>query len=200
MFLLPSAAQVDNASLSGTVQDPSGGVVAGAVVTARNTNTGVQHSMPTNTSGAYVFPNLIPGPYLLTVKAQGFAEETIQGIFLEIGQQARTDIKLRLANVGQEVTVISAPPLLQTEDASVGTVIDGEHVSALPLDGQQFTQVRQLSLGHAGGCVQLPLQIRRSEQRAPTRVFRTQRILPALTSLMIYNILRHIDRHWRCKK
>jgi hypothetical protein len=147
MFLLPLSAQVDNASLSGTVQDPSGSVVAGAVITARNTNTGVERSMPTNTSGAYVFPNLIPGPYVLTVKAQGFAEETIEGIDLAIGQQARTDVKLHLANVGQEVTVVSAPPLLQTEDASVGTVIDGEHVSALPLDGRQFTQLLQLSPG-----------------------------------------------------
>src|SRR5205814_2516343 len=130
-----SIAQVDNASLSGSVRDQSGAVVPNAGVTLRNTDTRVEHTVPTNNVGAYLFPNVIPGPYILVIKAKGFRDETITGVTLAIAQQARIDMDLQVGAVGEQVTVTNAPPLLQTEDASVGTVIGNQQVVDLPLNG-----------------------------------------------------------------
>lgn len=147
MLCLPMLAQVDNATLAGTVRDQSGAVISAADVTVRNTATGVERTVPTNNAGAYFFANLIPGPYTVTVKAKGFGDELMQGINLGIGQQARLDAELKVANVGEQVTVTNAAPLLQTEEASVGAVVTSQQVQALPLDGRQFTQLLQLSPG-----------------------------------------------------
>src|SRR5437016_9199765 len=139
--------QSGNASLTGTVQDSSGAVVPNAAVTIRNVDTGVAHELVTNSAGLYYVPNLIPGTYTAQVASKGFKIQKIDGILLTIDQQARIDVELRVGELGQEVAVIGAPPLLQTEDASVGTVISSQQVEDLPLNGRQFTQLLQLSPG-----------------------------------------------------
>jgi len=136
-----------NASMTGTVRDASGAIVPGAQVSVSNADTGVVRSTTTNDVGLYYVPNLIPGPYELRVQASGFETTTIADIHLEIEQQARVDVGLAVGKVGQEVTVTSALPLLQTEDASVGTVVETNQVVSLPLNGRQFTQLLQLSPG-----------------------------------------------------
>ncbi|HWB84383.1 MAG TPA: carboxypeptidase-like regulatory domain-containing protein [Bryobacteraceae bacterium] len=148
-LMLPrfSYAQTGNASLAGAVRDASGAVVPGAQVTVRNTQTGVARVVVTNNAGAYYTPNLIPGQYEVLVKATGFQDTTITGIQLVIDQEARIDVDLRLGSVGTEVTITGAPPLLQTEEASVGTVIGSQQVTDLPLNGREFTQLLQLSPG-----------------------------------------------------
>ncbi len=83
----------------------------------------------------------------MTVKATGFRNETLTGITLQIDQQARIDVTVKVGTMGQEVTVTSAAPLLQNEDASVGTVVSSDQVVNLPLNGRQFTQLLQLSPG-----------------------------------------------------
>jgi hypothetical protein len=143
VFSSAAAAQITNASLAGTVRDSSGAVVANATVTVHNINTGVDRTVPSNNVGAYLFPSLITGTYTLKVSAAGFRDETINGILLQIDQQARIDVALQVGTVGQNVTVSGAPPLLQTEDASVGTVVGGNQVVSLPLNGRSFTQLLQ---------------------------------------------------------
>jgi hypothetical protein len=140
-------AQSGNATLSGTVRDSSGALLAGAEVTVKNTATGVRHVVTSSEVGLYFVPGLIPGPYEVRVHANGFQDRTITDIQLVIDQQARLDIGLNVASQGQTVTVTAAPPLLQEQDASVGTVIDSQHVQDLPLNGRQFTQLLQLSPG-----------------------------------------------------
>jgi hypothetical protein len=136
-----------NASISGIVRDPSGAVIPGARIVIGNTDTRVERITTTNADGLYYVPNLIPGPYEVKIEATGFETTTIREINLAIEQQARVDADLRVGAVGQEVIVTSAPSLLQTEDASVGTVIGTRQATELPLNGRQFTQLLQLSPG-----------------------------------------------------
>jgi len=111
--------QSGNASLTGTVQDSSAAVVPNAAVTVRNVDTGVAHEMVTNSAGLYYIPNLIPGAYTVNVEAKGFKGQRIEGVKLVIDQQARIDVQLKVGELGQEIAVRAAPPLLQTEDVSV---------------------------------------------------------------------------------
>src|SRR5215471_887385 len=140
-FLFASAicsGQSGNATLTGTVQDASGAVIPNAAVTIRNVDTGVAHEVITNNAGLYYVPNLIPGSYTVNVEAKGFKVQRVEGVLLVIDQQARIDVQLRVGELGQEIAVTGAPPLLQTEDASVGTVIGSQQVEDLPLNGRQF--------------------------------------------------------------
>jgi hypothetical protein len=144
--LLPAQTST-NASIAGIVSDPSGAVVPNVAVSIRNTDTGVARSTLTNDNGLYYVSNLIPGSYEVILEMNGFEKTTIRDIHLVIEQQARIDTTLTLQTVGKEVLVTAAPPLLQTEDASVSTVIGNKQVVDLPLNGRQFTQLLQLSPG-----------------------------------------------------
>src|SRR5262245_48515490 len=86
LLLLPCIllAQSGNATLSGTVHDPSGAIVPNAKVTALNSATGITKETSTNASGLYVIPNLIPGPYNVSVSAPNFQSKQIQGIVLNV--------------------------------------------------------------------------------------------------------------------
>lgn len=150
MIAVPSlsfAQSSTNATISGTVRDATGAVVPGARVTIRNTDTGVARATTTDGAGLYYVPNLIPGPYEVLIQANGMQSRSFSDIRLVIEQQARIDADLSVQKVGQEVAVTSAPPLMQTEDASVGTVVGNKQVVDLPLNGRQFTQLLQLSPG-----------------------------------------------------
>src|SRR6516225_3732444 len=84
--------QSGNATLSGTIHDSSGAVIPNAKVTALNTATGVPKETVSNSSGLYVIPNLIPGPYELEVAATSFQTKKIQGVALNVDQQATVDV------------------------------------------------------------------------------------------------------------
>jgi hypothetical protein len=142
-----SLGQSGNATLSGTVHDPSGAVVPGAKVTALNMATGISKETVTNTSGLYVIPNLMPGPYNISVSAANFKSQQIQGVTLNVDQQADVDVQLTVGAVSEQVLVTGSAPLLQAEEASVGTVIQSQQVRDLPLNGRYFTQLLQLVPG-----------------------------------------------------
>src|SRR5579872_2955069 len=90
--------QVDTGQVAGTITDPSGAVVSNATVKFHNRNTGFERSVVTSGSGAYTATNLIPGPYELTVTAQGFAEFK-QAMEVTVGGRETADIKLTLEHL-----------------------------------------------------------------------------------------------------
>jgi hypothetical protein len=139
--------QSGNASLSGSISDPSGAIVQNAQVLVTNTATGVAKTTRTNSAGLYVVLDLIPGDYELSVTAPGFQERRISDIKLVVGQRAALDISLALGATNEQVDVSSAPPLLQAEEASVGTVVRSQEVLNLPLNGRFFSQLLELSPG-----------------------------------------------------
>jgi hypothetical protein len=140
--------QIGNATLSGAVEDASHGAIPGAEIIVTNTATGVVKTTMTTMAGFYVMPNLIPGTYTLVVTAKGFEPKRLADIRLNVDQQASIDVQLQVGSETQEVTVTGgATPLLDTVDASVGTVVQSQQVRDLPLNGRYFTQLLELSAG-----------------------------------------------------
>jgi hypothetical protein len=128
-------AQMDTGSITGTVKDPSGALVVGAQCTVIDTATGIKHQGKTTSAGAYVFDGLKAGTYNLTVLANGFKEYDLTGIEVHVQDIATADVALQIGATNQEVTVTSAVPLLQAQDASVGMTINSKMANDLPLQG-----------------------------------------------------------------
>jgi len=140
-------AWAQNAELSGLIQDPSTTVIAGAEVSIRNEQTGGRRIARTSSEGFYSFFSLNPGEYRVTVRAAGFETMIRDGIRLEVSETARIDFILRLGDVRTEVTVHGGPPLIDTENASVGTIIDRDIIDKMPLNGRGIQSLIELSPG-----------------------------------------------------
>jgi hypothetical protein len=142
-------AQVDRATLSGTVKDSAGGVLAGATVTVTNVATNVADKTTTSSTGSYLVVNLRSGQYLVEAEAAGL-QKGVQSVILEIGQRGRVDFALAVGGVSETVTVEGARRLLNTEDATLGTVIDNNAVANLPLAIRNWDDLLALVPGVQG--------------------------------------------------
>ena len=121
------------ASLVGTVTDASGASVAGAKVTARNQQTSFVYETSSTVTGDYYLPNLSSGTYQLTVESAGFKTAVLRDIVLRINETPRVNVQLEIGSVTESVNVSSRPPLLETETAGVGQILDGSTVQRLPV-------------------------------------------------------------------
>ena len=144
-FVSIGRSQSVTATLRGTVHDASGAALRGAIVTAKNTDKGIERITKTNDSGDYVIPQLPAQTYAITVSADGFQPRTYKDFVLQVDQEARLDATLSVGSVSQEVTVTAAAPLIQSEDSSNGAVIDEQKIKELPLNGRNFWQLAQLN-------------------------------------------------------
>jgi hypothetical protein len=139
--------QVDEGSITGTVQDSTGAVVPNAQVTLLNTDQNITLQTRTNGDGGYTFSPVRIGHYSLSVTAKGFAKTTQQNLTVNVAQVLLVNVQLKLGAATETVEVTTAPPLMQTEEASVGQVISQESVNDLPLNGRNFTFLAQLGAG-----------------------------------------------------
>src|SRR6476646_1998863 len=105
----------------------------------------------TDASGAYSLPNLPSGSYHVTATKTGFQVARAESVTLQVEQAARLDLRLEVGNVSESVEVAATAALLQTENASVGTVIDSAKIVDLPLNGRNFIQLAQLIPGVQSG-------------------------------------------------
>src|SRR5579871_1623561 len=140
----PSSAQTVG-QVTGLVTDPSGGVIVGATVTITNSLTNVARTTTTNSDGNYAFPALQPDVYNVKAEMAGFKTEVRKDVELQVEQIARIDFRLEIGATSQTVEVSGGAPLLNTETATVGTVIDNDRIVGLPLNGRSFTQLIALS-------------------------------------------------------
>ena len=132
-----SYAQVGTtASISGSVTDESGAALPGASITIHNVDTGIDRTTQAGGSGSYSVSQLQPGHYSLSVSEAGFKGFLQQDITLTIGQIAQLDAHLQIGTLQEQVTVTSGAPAIQTEDASVGLVIDAATITETPLNGR----------------------------------------------------------------
>lgn len=144
---ITAQAQVDTATISGTVRDSSGAVVPGAMVTATEVNTGIRTSAKTLSDGAYVLTPLKIGSYSVSVQANAFRKSVRGGVVLRVQENLRLDFSLQVGSVNQTVEVSGAPPLLETETASLGNVVSSQQVEELPLNGRRYTDLASLTSG-----------------------------------------------------
>jgi hypothetical protein len=144
---LPAVAQFESATLTGVVTDVADAVVPSAAIRAINEGTNIEAAATTDDLGRFVFTSLKPGSYRVTATAKGFKESVSAGVVLQVNQAARLDIKLTVGNVTERVTVNAEAPLLETENASRGAVIDHTKIIELPLNGRDYNQLALLSPG-----------------------------------------------------
>jgi hypothetical protein len=142
--------------ITGTVTDATGAVIAGAVVTVVSTATNQARTATSNDSGIYSVPFLVPGLYDVRIESPGFKVETRRGVDLQVGAVARINFVMQVGDVSQQVEVTGGAPLLATETAALGTVIENKRIVDLPLNGRNPLQLIALSPnvtteGGAGG-------------------------------------------------
>jgi hypothetical protein len=140
-------AQAGSADLTGQVFDSSGGVLAGAEVSATNADTEVSVKTASSAGGVYVFTNLRPGVYRVAVQAPGFKRLVRSAVTLVTGERTRLDLTMTVGDVKESITVSDEAPLLQAESASITQSIDHEKIVELPLNGRTFVQLATLSPG-----------------------------------------------------
>ena len=136
-----------SAKITGTVTDASGAVISGATVTAHNTARGTEYPTQTNASGSYYLAPLPVGDYDVKVSAPGFATDAHPAFTLVLNQTARVDFKLTVGQTSQTVEVSGTPPLLQTDQSFLGTVLDARANVTLPLATRNYNQLTLLSPG-----------------------------------------------------
>lgn len=140
-------AQEFRGTISGSVTDASGAVVAGAQVTVLETQTGTTSHATSDGAGQYVAPFLLPGDYAITVQAPGFEALRRAGVTLHAQDHLIINLALHVGRVNSTVTVTGAAPLLDTANASVGNVISTQSVADLPLNGRTPTTLSELAAG-----------------------------------------------------
>ncbi len=147
LFFDSSRAQSPTGTISGIITDPTGATIAGAEVLVVNDATRVQFAGRTNDEGIYVIPNLPPGNYRVQVSKFGFKTIIKPDIVLNVQDALAINFSLPLGAVAEIVTIQGGAPLINTESASVSTVIDRQFVANLPLNGRSFNTLLQLTPG-----------------------------------------------------
>ena len=144
-----SQATLSMAQLNGTVLDSGGRAVANAQITAREVDTNQTFTAVTNDAGVYVLPTLPPGHYTLTVASSGFAKYQQTGLTLSVGQAATLNITLKVASVGEVVTVTTEAPPVEVTRTEISQVIDTQQIAELPTANRRFTDFALLTPGVA---------------------------------------------------
>jgi hypothetical protein len=140
-------AQSTSASLAGRVTDPSKARIAGAKVVAINAGTNVSDEATTNAAGEYYLRSLVPGTYRIEVEKPGFKKLIRADVILHVQDALDIDFEMPVGAASESVTVEAGAPLLNTESASVSTLIDNRFVENMPLNGRSFSALIDLTPG-----------------------------------------------------
>ncbi|NUQ28514.1 MAG: TonB-dependent receptor, partial [Acidobacteriaceae bacterium] len=147
---LPRAqAQMDQGTITGVVSDNSGATIPNAKVTLNATDTGLTLERRTNESGIYVFSPVKIGRYSITIMADGFQTSKRENLVLNVQARLGINFELKPGAVTENVTVDTAPPLLDTQTGAVGQVVDSKTINETPLNGRNWVFIAQLSAGVA---------------------------------------------------
>jgi hypothetical protein len=140
-------AQSTNASLTGRITDPSKASIANASVAAISTDTNIRYETTSNTSGEYHLANLPPGPYRLEVEKRGFKKTIKPAVILHVQDALEINFETSIGEVTDSITVEGGVSLLNTESATVSTVVDRTFVEDIPLNGRSFQTLILLTPG-----------------------------------------------------
>src|SRR5262245_21593236 len=147
LFTGTLTAQAPSGDISGVVSDPSGALVPGVTVTLTNPATNAVRTALTNEAGLYVLRAIPPGVYNLRAELSGFRAVERKNIEVQVGISNRIDVTLEIGEVNSIVEVSGGAPVLQTETASIGTVIENRRIVELPLNGRNYLQLASLIPG-----------------------------------------------------
>src|SRR5579871_3133412 len=127
-------AQTPTASVLGTVQDSTGGLIAGATVKIRNSGSGEMREILSDGRGEFTAAQLTPGRYDIFIEKSGFRGLRETGIELQVDQSARLRFQLEIGSVSESVNVTADAPLINTENATKGEVITSLEMTEMPLN------------------------------------------------------------------
>src|SRR6202521_1415810 len=147
LYSHPAHGQVVGRTISGTISDKSGAVVANATVSLKNLATGVNTTVTANAQGLYSLPNLLPGNYQQKVSAVGFETSIRNGIILTVGSQMVSNVEMKVGAVNETLEVSAQPPDLQLESSSISASTDSQTIVELPLNARSWTDLAQLQPG-----------------------------------------------------
>jgi Carboxypeptidase regulatory-like domain/TonB dependent receptor len=142
-----SWAQLDQGTVTGVVEDNAGAVLSGAGVELSNVGMGLKLRTKTDGSGVYSFPPVNVGIYEVSASAAGFETTTQKNVRVNVQGRVNIELKLSPGKVTETVVVSTDPPLLQSQDASVGQVMTSLTVNATPLNGRNWVYIAQLAAG-----------------------------------------------------
>ncbi len=144
---VPLSAQVDTATITGVVADPSGAAIAGAGVRATNLATSLAYNTSSNEAGVYVITALPIGRYDVEISSEGFQTVRRPGVTLNSGTRARIDVAMTLGQVTEIIEVTGEVPLLEAETSSLNQVIENKTITQMPLNGRNYQELAMLSAG-----------------------------------------------------
>jgi len=144
---VPAHAQVTGATLSGTVTDASGAVIAGAQVSIRNMATGATKDVTTDSAGFYTAPNLNPGTYEVKIEAKGFNTAVQSNLALAVGAQQTLNVPMKVGETSQTVQVTEAAPQIDLTSSTLTGQVESQTVLELPLNGRDWTSLATLHPG-----------------------------------------------------
>ncbi len=141
----PASFSMATGSITGTVTDPNGAVIAGAAVAATNTATNVSRSVTTNDSGSYLISGLDAGTYLVRVSAMAFKDTVIQGIAVKANATIRANVSLEVGSVSETVSVSSGSEnVMSTSSSAVSTTVTSQQITSVPLAARNSLDLMKL--------------------------------------------------------
>jgi Carboxypeptidase regulatory-like domain len=146
-MVIPGFSQVEKGRFVGRIEDQQGAVVPNAHVKATNIGTNINQEAFTNSTGEFVITPVSAGQYRLTVSASGFQTITTSVIEVDVGQIVREDLTLNVGSSTTTVEVTTEAPLINTDSATMGTVVSNQQLTDLPLNGRGFYQLAELTPG-----------------------------------------------------
>ncbi|HYP08085.1 MAG TPA: TonB-dependent receptor [Bryobacteraceae bacterium] len=140
-------AQVDRATLTGTVTDGSGAAIEGAIVAAESANTGFRREAATSNLGVYQLPGLAVGTYRVSISKVGFGSVKYDEVVLTVGHTRTLDVQLQVGAVASAVDVVATATPLEQTNAEIGTVISEQQIRNIPLNGRHWASLMMLAPG-----------------------------------------------------
>src|SRR5262249_50150302 len=149
LIAAPLWGQTGTSSITGVVTDAQGGTVSGAKVTLTNLGTNATRTTETTGAGVYIFDLITPGDYRLEVEAAGFRRAVVDNAKAQIGKATEVSVQLELGQVSQtvEVAISAQSNLINTQDASLGNVLENKQINQLPLEGRNLVDLLSLQPG-----------------------------------------------------
>ncbi len=147
LAIFTTSAFAQEATIVGTVTDPTGAAVPNATITLTNTDTGIKRTLPTASDGQYVAPDLHIGHYNVTASASGFKVGQQNGILLQVGDRTRIDFKLQVGSTQEQVTVEANAVAVQTDTGEVSGMVTGQQITQLATNGRSVFSLEALQPG-----------------------------------------------------
>jgi len=147
--LLYSQAQSSSADLKGTVQDPSGAAIAGANLSVKDPQTGLNRSTVSDRNGDFLFSALPPSRYNLHVEVPGFAAKNLEGITLRVGDTVNLPVAMSIEEVGTAVDVTSQAPTVETDRTQQSSTLELQTIVNLPINQRNYLDLALLTPGVA---------------------------------------------------